>query len=195
MKFSQIAKGTFARRAIPLQLGTQEVQVDVRPLLFEERGEIARFAREYAKGKGVENPTDDDEAYIIGKRAYMAFIACIDHDSEEKDPKPFFDGGISDVLSGQPLVSDHIAYLCEQIELWEDECSPREMHLSNAEFIARVVATAGGDQTAFLLLRPGLQMIFTRTLAERLLSSLADKSSTGSSLPEDTETSPGSATH
>lgn len=195
MKFSQIAKGTFARRAIPLQLGDQAVQVDVRPLLFEERGEIARFAREYATSKGVADPNDNDEAYVIGKQAYQAFLGCVDHDSDEKDPKPFFDGGIDDVLKGQPMVSDHIAYLCEQIDLWEDECTPRALKMSNEEFIARTVRIAGGDMTAFLSLRPGTQQTFVRTLAGRHLTLLADRSFTGSSSPDDTENSVASSAH
>lgn len=189
MQLSDIAAGTHARHPVEIQIGETLVTVDVRPLLYEERAEIARRAREYAKSKGYDAPSELDEVYLIGKSAHMVALGCVDHDSPKDAPRPFFGGGADSVLAHPLITSDHVAYLCECIEHFEDACSPRPMVMNQAEFYARLVKIAGGDQTAFLSQRPALQWSFVRSLAELHLNSLAGKSSTGSSSPDASESS------
>lgn len=192
--FGQVVQGSRARKRIQLPVGSTKadtsaesgwtgatVDVDVRVLLPFEEADVLERARAFAKTKGIEAPSESDPLYDFGLHIHRIAIACVDSESPESAPRPFFDGGIDQILKSQELTRDHIAYLYEQSIAWQDDCSPRLLKLSPEQFVDATGKTAGGDMLPFLQLRPGMQWIFTRTLAGLALSSLPFKSDSSSS--------------
>jgi hypothetical protein len=194
--FGQIAKGTRARpkpRGIVFRArinpatgewesdeGGTITALDVRPINPIEHTTIVEKARAFAISKGVEAPKDGDELYEDAKILHTLVIACIDKDSPEKDPRPFFEGGFDQLHGTELLLPDHIGYLYEQQQLWQDQCSPRFTHQTPGQFMAAVVKAAGGDQSFFVGARPGMRWDFTRTLAAAWLNLTTLKSRTSS---------------
>lgn len=194
--FGQLAKGTRARKTIKLGFGRARinpgtgeweaneggtiVELDVRPTNPIEHTLIVERSRAFAMGKGVPNPKDGDELYEDAKILYTLVIACIDKGSPEKDPKPFFEGGFDQLHGTELLLPDHIGYLYEQQQLWQDECSPRFTNQTPGQFMAAVMATAGGDSSFFDGARPGMRWDFARTLAAAYLNLMTLKSPTSS---------------
>lgn len=191
--FGQIAKGTRARKRIQLPMGAAQfdpeigtwgggeiVDLDVRPINAVERSLVLERSRAFAKSKGVEDPTDGDELYDQARLLHTLAIACVDKDSPESDPKPFFDGGFEQLHTTELLTTDHIAYLFEQQQLWEDECSPRLKKQTPGQFMATILSIAGGDMSFFVGARPGMLWSFTRTLAALHANSLTPTSPSSS---------------
>jgi len=197
--FGQLAKGTRARKPIQLGLGRARINpatgdwetdeggtvttLDVRPINPVEHTTIVESARAFAMSKGVANPKDGDELYDDAKVLYTLVLACIDHDSSEKEPKPFFEGGFDQLHGTELLLPDHIGYLYEQQQLWQDECSPRFTNQTPGQFMAAVMQAAEGNQSFFVGARPGMRWDFTRTLAAAFLNlqTLTSRTSSGSS--------------
>lgn len=190
--FGTIARGPRARKRVKLPLpgatvnaetGELEgdvVELDVCGLNPIERSDVAARAREFAKARGVDDPRDEDELYEWGKVLHTLVLACVDKDSPEDAPAPFFDGGFEQLHKTTLIGPEHVAFLYEQQQLWQDECAPGQKTMSPEEFLAAVVKTAGGDMSFFVNARPGLRWSFTRTLAALHLSSLTDKSPSSS---------------
>lgn len=190
--FGSIAKGTRARKRVKLPLAGARcnaetfefegdvVEVDLRALTPAEQSEVFSKARAFAIASSkVENPEDGDPLYDQAIILHTLVIACVDKDSPEDAPRPFFDGGFDQLHSTEQLSGDHIAYLYEQQKLWEDEVSPRLMHLTEAQFMAGVLLTASGDQRFFSNARRGTQWSLLRGAAARLVTLLAEKSLSG----------------
>lgn len=190
--FGQIAKGTRARKTVQLGLGgaridpetgawkTDEggfvVNLDVRPLNPIETSTVVERARTFAISKGVADPRDGDEIYDDAKILHTLVIACLDSESPPNEPKPFFEGGFDQIHGTEMLLPDHIGYLFEHQQLWQDECSPRFLRQSPGQFMASVVAAAGGDPSFFVGARPGMRWDSLRTLAAAYLNLMTLKS-------------------
>lgn len=204
--FGQIAKGTRARKTIQLGMGRARLNaatgewetdeggviatLDIRPINPIEHTTIIEKARAFAISKGVADPKDNDELYDDAKVLYTLVIACLDKDSPEEAPRPFFEGGFEQLHGTEILLPDHIGYLYEQQQLWQDECSPRFTNQTPGQFMAAVVQSAGGNQSFFFGARPGMRWDFTRTLAAAYLNLMTLKSpSTSGSSPQTAETS------
>lgn len=189
MRFGQIAKGTRARKTVPLPLGDGPmvaphvaedgsitfppadgvVMVDLRPLTQGEAGDVLAQARAYAVSKGVSDPRDGNPIYDMAEVEYTLALACIDHDSPPDAPAPFFDGGVDQIRASADLGRDRLLYLYEQHQLFQDECSPSLRKLAPDDLLAAMVRLAGEDgaeaQRFFTSMGPGLRWICTRTLA------------------------------
>lgn len=201
--FGQLANGTRARKTIPLGLGrarispetgqweTDEggviVELDIRPLNPIEVTTVVERARAFAISKGVVDPKDGDELYDDAKILHTLVLACLDKESPEKDPKPFFEGGFEQLHGTEVLLPDHIGYLYELQQLWQDECSPRFTRQTPGQFMAGVVATAGGDPSFFVGARPGMRWDSMRTLAAAYLNLTTLQSPTSSPSSPSTE--------
>lgn len=195
--FGQLAQGTRARKTIQLGFGLARINpgtgeweadeggviasLDVRPLNPIEHTTIIEKARAFAISKGVADPKDGDELYDDAKILHTLAIACLD--SAEKDAKPFFAGGFDELHGTEMLLPDHIGYLYEQQQLWQDQCSPRYTNQTPGQFMAAVVKAGGGDSSFFDGARPGMRWDFTRTLAAAFLNlqMLKSPGSSGSS--------------
>lgn len=191
--FGQIIKGTRARKRVTLPLAgascdpaTLEwkgavVELDLRALSPLERAEVTAAARAFAVEKGVADPNADEALYVQGLMLHTLAVACIDAESPEDAPRPFFDGGFEQLYKTEALSTDHIAYLYELQEMWEDEVSPRVNTVKAADLIATTLKAASGDAYFFVRLRPSTRWSCFRTMAARLLDSLTRSSGPGSS--------------
>lgn len=190
--FGQLAKGARARKTIQLGISGAQInaetgaweggiidELDVRPLNPIERATVLEKARAFAIARGIADPKEDDELYEDAKVLHTLVLGCIDKDSPENDPKPYFEGGFEQLYGTELLLPDHIGYLYEQQQLWEDECSPRILNQTPQEYMAAVAATAAGDQSFFLGARPGMRWSFLHTTAARLVACLTPKSPSG----------------
>lgn len=180
--------------------------VGLRVLSGEETVLVYEKARAFAVRRGVEKPTDDDPIYRFGVAVYTCAIACVDPDSDSKNPEPFF--GHKERAPGQPwsiesaaneiLKSDHlgrdgIAYLAEAHEQWQDLLNPRALKVSPDQLYGLVAKAAAAsvdidDASRFFLgLRPGLQLSLVLFMARLLMSLPGPRSLSGS--PSETSTS------
>ena len=168
MRFAQIQKGTRARKTVTIE-GIEDEQgkpvpIDVRPLNGVEQGEVLSKARAFAVEKGVKEPKDGEPIYELGKQVHTLLLGCIDTDSPQDAPRPFF-GSAADVLE---LTRDVRCFLFEHQEMWEDWCAPRPSRLTDGELqklAAEMCAADEGDDLPFLRLRPVLRWTLVRTLA------------------------------
>jgi hypothetical protein len=162
-----------------------EVMVGVRVLTPGELATVYEKASEFARSKGAES-RDTDPIYNLGVNVYLCAIACVDPDSDVRDPDPFF-GERGDVesaaleLFGSPHIGrEGLQYLAQAQQLWQDTCSPSAMRMSPRDMV-EAVRKAGGDQeeafATFLALRPGMQWASWRFMASQLSILLTPKSS------------------
>ena len=188
-KFSQIIKGTRARKRVWLQLGDgpllsvsldaqgkgaavrseEAIAVDLRPLTSGEQADVLSRARADAVAKGVAEPKDGNPIYDLCEMEHTLCLACVDPESPEHAPQPFFDGGVAQIRSSPDLGRDRVAWLFEQCLLHQDECSPRLRTLDPAAFVASLdILGAEEDGSAadfFASLGPALRWICMRSLA------------------------------
>lgn len=207
--FGQLAKGTRARKTIKLGLGRARInaetgewetaeggviaELDIRPLNPIETSTVVEKARAFAISKGVADPHDGDELYDDAKILHTLVLACLDKD--KADPTPFFEGGFEQLHGTELLLPDHIGYLYEHQQLWQDECSPRFTRQTPGQFMAAVVSMAGGDASFFVGARPGMRWDSMRTLAAAYLNLMTLTSpSTSDSSPSTEEAATETAT-
>jgi len=187
MKYSSIIQGPRLRKTIDLPRPGASVdpetgawcgptlKLDVRPLRPDEHDAVIAKARAYAIANGSTDPGEDDELYQRGKMLHTLAIACVDVDSPANDPQPFFDGGVTQLLSSEELTPEVLAYLYEHQQIHQDECSPLLKKQTPAEFAAAVMRTAqgeNGDMSFFVSSRPGMRWSFTLSMARLLASSM-----------------------
>ena len=190
MRFSDIAKGTLATKAITLPFNGAEHPLAVRPLNGLEEGEALAGALAYAKSKGVTAPAVGDRLYDLGLMANTVAIGCVQADDATK---PFFDEGVTQILAH--LDADRIALLYGLHQAWQDECSPRSSSMTGGEWFAKVmeVANARADEDPLARLRPGMRRDWERTIAVQYLTSLQAKSSSTPDSAASTTSAPPSA--
>ena len=195
MKFSALSKGTRAVRRVVVpgltkenEDGTQSpVELGIRPLTGAEYADAVSQAKAYAKAHGAESAAPGDALYDMAMMAHTLVVGALDVDSPEADPKPFFDSGAEPLLAH--LGIETIAYLYEQHELWQSECSPYAHKLTPDELVEQVREVTGPQgERSFMRMSPAMRWIFTHSLAVQFLSSLERKSSGGSNSEATTPT-------
>lgn len=188
-KFSQIVKGTRARRRVLLPLGDapamvpaltsdgasvvevspDAVPVDLRPLTSGEQAEVLSRAAADAKARGVTDPRDGNPIYDLAEMEHTLALACLDPDSPADAPRPFFDGGVEQIRSSPDLGRDRIAFLFAHFQQFQDECSPSLRKVDPAQMVASLDILGGDDdrmaQDFFGSMGLGLRWIYMRTLA------------------------------
>jgi hypothetical protein len=169
-----------------------EPEVGLRVLTGGESAMVIQKAGEYARANGGTGALDDP-LYGLGIQAYTLALACVDPDTDPKNPDPFFgevgdltlESAAQEILSTPHLGRDGIVFLYEAQELWQDMCSPQAHKIGAQEFMRVIGETvATGDPRGFLALRPGTRFSCFHSMAQLYLSSQMDKSGTGSSSPE-----------
>lgn len=190
-KFSSVAKGRRARRPVPFPLSGarwsaakagwegETVTVDVRPLTVAENLECVTAAATRARAAGIADPGDGDEVYDVALQIERLLRAVLDHDSPPDAPAPFFES-YDEVVSAETLQREHIAYLAEQVELFQQDCSPRELTLTASQMEPAIVRAAEGDARDFLGWSPAMRWSFMRFTAALALTSLRASSPSGS---------------
>lgn len=151
------------------------IKVDLRVLTGAEESLVLQRAREHAIAHGVTDPKPGDDLFEIGRAAWSVALGCLDHDSAEQDPKPFFEGGAKEVLD--ELDADKIGFLFARWELWQGECSLAATSMTSDQFYEQVVrVTVSDDSLPFSQMAPVTQWVLVRTLGALLLNSPEAKS-------------------
>jgi hypothetical protein len=198
-RWQQIRQGTRARHKVVLPLGGaplpridvspegailagpaegRSVEIALRPLASGEQAEILRLARADAVAGGIESPRNGDPLYDLAEMEHTLLLCCVDPDSPQDAPRPFF-ASIGEIRSSPDLGHDRIAYLFEQFQQFQDECSPQRRHVDLEEMMVAMLELGGEDEGSarrfFELLGPALRWIFVRSMAVQLRTSPTDK--------------------
>jgi hypothetical protein len=160
-------------------LAQEAPDVGLRALTGIEWAEVLRQASDFATSRGGK-ADDSDERYQLGKMAHALALGCVDPD----DPQDglFFDGGVQQILDSVDLGRDGIAYLYEQLEVWQDETHPQQLTMGPHELDGAIAQLAGDEESSqrfFSNLRRGMQWRCARFMALMLLSFLGSKSGSG----------------
>lgn len=192
-KFSDVVKGTRARRPIKLPLPgatvdpkTGEwvgptVDLDIRPINDEDDAKVKAGALAFAKAHGLAEASPGDPLYEQGRELHLLAIACIDRSSPEDAPALFFDGGWEQIHKSEVMTPEVRKYLALQQEIFQYEVNPLMASMSKEEMIIAAAKMAGGDLAFFVNMQPGMQWSYTRTSAVLLMSFLQSNSPSSSS--------------
>lgn len=197
MKLRQIAKGTRAVKPVLLRLAnapavdspdweTDEhtVLVGVRVLTGTEIGEALQKAQESVAKAGVPQWLATHPLCRLHEMAQTVAIGCVDNDSRDE---PFFVGGFEEVMGSPEIAGANIAYLFEQIELWNEEVNGRSAKLTGEQLISAIVAEAERPEYApesfFSRLSAASRVSCFHSLAVMLGGLLTSRSLSGS--PDD----------
>ena len=180
-RFSKLVKGTRARKPFALALpnAAEDVSIALVSLSGADEVEVFAQARAFAKSKGIDDPKQGDPIYERAIWASTLLLACIDPESPESSPVPFFDS-VEEILGG--LDRDRIALLFEAQQAWQDETSPRPGSMSAVEFVDMTFACARAEEGAdlpFERLRPVTRRSFVHTLALQYVALQLGRSPTG----------------
>jgi hypothetical protein len=187
------------------------VEVGLRVLTGAENLLIERLTNKMAEANGCKAFDESDAIFNMAKSLYTIAVACVDPDSDAKDPDLFFsplgtvvraskagalvpgekdrtfaDECVQTIQLSTHVGRDGIIYLAEQHEFWQDTCNASALKMSEAQMWAHVgEVAASSDARPFLSLRPGMRWIFARSMAVLLWNSYLDKSSSGRTSQED----------
>lgn len=191
--FGSVSRGRRARKPVPFPLSGarwsaaksdwdgETVTVDVRPLTVAESMEAVSAAAARARSQGVHDPGPGDEIYDVALEVETLLRGVVDHEAAEdaRDPARFFES-YEQVAEDDGIQREHIAYLYEQQQIWQQECSPRELSMPVEQMEAAIVRAAAGDARDFLGWSPAMRWSFTRFTAALALTSLTGRSRSGS---------------
>lgn len=173
-----------------------EVTVGLRILTLQELTTVYEKAGAFARERGVKEPNEADPIYNLGVSIYICAIACVDPDSDVKNPEPFFgtrgdiESAALELLDSVHIGRDGIAYLAEQHEAWQDICNPRANKVPPSVLYDLVVSAADDDPDValktFLGLRPGMQFRSWRFMANLFKNLPFLNASSGATLAETT---------
>jgi hypothetical protein len=142
-RFMEIAKGTRSRHIVALDIASGEsVSVAVRVLLDTELEEIDACARAYAKAQGVEDPRPGAAAYDLVADRYTILLGCLDPESPEDNPVPFF-SDVEEIREG--LDREQTRNLAAAQRAWQERCSPSGASAGDP-YVAKVTEEAAGDR-------------------------------------------------
>lgn len=193
MKLHEIKKGTRAVKTVPLRLATAPlldagadwetaddggtVMVGIRILTGTETAEAFEKAQDSARKAGVPQWLATHPLCQLHEMAQLVAAACVD---DAARGEPFFVGGAAEVLGDIAIGTDNIGYLAQQIELWQNEVSPRGSEVSEERLISAIVQEAERPEHApeafFSRLRPKEQLSCIRSMARMLSDLLANRS-------------------
>ncbi len=194
-KFSDVIQGARARKPIKLPLPGAQIDSEtgqwlgatvdllVRPLIDEEHTRVLKHALAFARKNGLEEPGEGDPLYERGRMLETLAIACLDTDSTDDLPIPFFDGidaktkehvgAVAQIQRSEIMTPEVVSYLFLQQQMFQDEVNPLLHTMSPGEYMAAAIKTAQGDMSFFVNSRPGMQWSFVLTTVKQLLSALS----------------------
>lgn len=177
MKLSQMMRGKRAESE-PVEVVGFGFTVLCVPLTAAEYGDACVFARDRAKAKGSENPGDGDPVYDLALMAAILVAGCVDPDSPAEARTKSFES-VDEILDA--MHPEHVVYLHEHHERWQDETSPNHRKLSGEALFDKVREVTGADGLAgFMRLSPSTRWSFVRSMGLTLLGLLEVKSMSSS---------------
>lgn len=200
MKLREIAKGTRAVRPVSMRLANapavdgpdwendeNTIKVGVRVLTGAEISDALQKAQESVAKAGVPQWLGTHPLCRLHEMAHTVAVGCVD---DEKRGEPFFVGGFDEVMGSPEIGSANIAFLFEQIELWNDEVNGRTAKLTAEQLISAVVQEAERPENAperfFSRLSPASRVSCFHSLAKLLSDLLTNRSA--STLPVESST-------
>jgi len=174
-KFSDVTAGTYARRTIELDINGRREKIDLRILTPDEEASVISGATAYAKEYGAEKMQPGEGLFDLGLWIHTAAVACIDNESSIDRPEPYFNGGPEQIRRSKLITRSHLAYIYENQEAWQTECSPYERVMDDAALMARIAPIAEGDIRPFVALPPFMRWLFTRGVAKQLVTLRAER--------------------
>lgn len=184
-KFAAIEKGTLARKrgVVFTDLSGQEWTCDLRVLSGTDDREILRDAAEEAVAQKRE-AKGGEPVYDFALDVETLLRAAVDADSPDNAPTPFFKSAnqIRDSLD-----RDRIHYLVTLQRVWQEEHSPLQHDMNDAQFaskIVEIVTSTEGDGGPFERLALRSLYRFTRALAVQFVSLQMRRSSSTSTTSE-----------
>jgi hypothetical protein len=214
MKLREIRKGTRAVRPVLMRLANapavdtpdwesdeNTIKVGIRVLTGAEISEALQKAQESVAKAGVPQWLGTHPLCRLHEMAHTVAIGCVD---DEKRGEPFFVGGFDEVMASPEIGSANIAFLFEQVELWNEEVNGRSAKLTSEQLISAVVQEAERPEHAperfFSRLSPASRVSCFHSLAEllsnllmsRSLSTAPDGSSSTPSTPSAPDADPAS---
>lgn len=152
MKFSAVKRGKRAEKPVEIPLEHEgKLPSLLVALTDEEDGDAHKFAIEYAKKKGVENPQPSQALYDKGYMAKVLHFALRDPDTGSPGQRePTFTGGAEEIMNG--LQRETVLYLFALVETWTDEVAPLRRRLGDADLMEgiRKLAAGGTEADRFL---------------------------------------------
>ncbi|HEX2878835.1 MAG TPA: hypothetical protein VHO25_04795 [Polyangiaceae bacterium] len=156
--------------------------VGLRVLTGAEQARVQQKAQEFATAHGVKEWSDAHPLCCQGLHVHTLALACIDPDSDPKNPDLFFDGGADEILTSTHIGSDNIEFLYDMQRDWQTQCGLQSSEMSIGEVFEIVHQMAAGEaDDPLALLRPGTRASFFRTLGSLCVTLLADRSRGGQS--------------
>lgn len=173
-KFSDIAQGAFARRSLTFMLPSGvSCTVDLGLVLGDAEAAILRDARAFAMERGVLDPKNGDPLYELGVWVHTIARGVLDPESPPDAPRPFFDGGVAQILDERTgLGREWISLLFEAQQAWQDELAPRPKEMGAQEYFLSLLQIAEAPPKAelpFFRWRRVLQDSFLRTCCGMLV--------------------------
>lgn len=157
-----------------------QVDVGIRVLTGLEWATVYEKAGEFARARKVPDDqlNDRNPIYNLGCSVYTCVLACVDPDSDVRDPDPIFgersdlESAALELLSSPHIGIDGINYLVAAQQLWQDRCSPTALRVEPTKMFANLAALCSEDDEvssrAFLDMRPGMQWVSMRSMATQL---------------------------
>lgn len=185
-KWATLTRGKRARKkdvSFTSLESDEPVLLDLKVLDGADDAAVLEYATMFAKSKGGD-AKDGDELFEYGKARKTVELACIDKDSTDDKPEPFF-ASMDEVDAA--LDRDRILSLAYQQKLFQAIASPFKYAMTDDEFADAIVDIAfreEGDPGPFASWPPQLQWSFTRILAFRFVRSQTHNSSTSSSVDD-----------
>lgn len=184
---SQADAATEPGRSVPSAPAEPKL-VDLVVLLGTEEADALAGARAYAVALGVADPQPNSPLFDLGLMAHTLLHGCVDHDSPEDKPTPFFESA-EQILAG--MTRDQITWLHTQHEVWVNQLSPVLKNGDENAFFAWVQETAESESPSDFFGKhgPALLWNFTTTLARLLLTLQPAKLAAGSTSETSTSAS------
>lgn len=184
-KFASIEKGTLARKrgVVFTDLSGQEWTCDLRVLSGSDDREILACATREAVAQKRE-PKRGEPIFDFAIDVETLFQSAIDSESPDNAPAPFFKSR-DQILDS--LDRDRIHVLVAQQTVWQDEHSPLQHDMNDAQFaskIVEIVTSTEGDGGPFERLALRSLYRFTRALAVQFVSLQMRRSSSTSTTSE-----------
>ena len=124
-------------------------------------------ARAFVISKKLPEADEGHSAFEYARAIFTLLVACVDPESREDAPEPFFDSA-EQILHNERLHRDNLLALFESQQMWQDEVSKQPLTWSDEEFDRLIGACEGDDAFPFVNLRPGKRWAFVRFLVSRL---------------------------
>ena len=168
-KMRDFARGKRARKVVPATMHDGTVipgGIALVPLLTDDEADVVGLATAWAEGKGSKAAKPGDPLFERGLQVFTILRSCMDPDSPELAPEPFF---ASAEEIGQTLDPDRVTLLYFQQRAFQDKMAPPGKDMEPYDFVRMIWSLASEEEDPtdipFDYLPRAAQRSFLRTAA------------------------------